>query len=244
MSDESLALLELLPLRCKLNQSALRFLRNFFAYNSPYSSNKKEKGNGNNDDEEDRIVGDVTSCIVYRDKFDNKKLRVAPTPRDSMQHVDEDAVLDMQCAMCKKLFSSQARLDQHVCQGVVGQRDLIHVGTKCAIESIDQPNFLLIVANSNDNANVFGQMGNVSLVTEHFKGGWACSKKHGGKCGRKHAGPFKNDIEEMFLIGRNDIAKRLGPGKMLDLLKKNILKFLIFQAKRKFAKLCQHYLLR
>jgi len=53
MSDESLALLELLPLRCKLNQSVLRFLRNFFAYNSPYSSNKKEKGNDNDDEEED-----------------------------------------------------------------------------------------------------------------------------------------------------------------------------------------------
>ena len=87
-------------------------------------------------------------------------------------------------------------------------------------------------------------MGNVSLVTECFKGGWACSKKHGGKHGRKCVGPFKKDIEEMFLIGRNDIAKRLGPGRMLDLLGNKILINLIFQAKRKFAKLHQHYLLR
>ena len=76
--------------------------------------------------------------------------------------------------------------------------DLICFGTKHAIESIDQPNFPLIVANSNDDVNIFDQMGNVLLVTKHFNGGWACSKKHGGKHGRKHVGPFKKDIEKCF----------------------------------------------
>ena len=63
-------------------------------------------------------------------------------------------------------------------------------------------------------------MGNVELETDYFKGGWACCKKHGAKCGRKRVGPFKKDIEDIFLLGQNDVSKRLGPGRMLDHLKK------------------------
>ena len=63
-------------------------------------------------------------------------------------------------------------------------------------------------------------MGNIELFTYYFKGGWACCKKCGAKYGRKCVGPFKKDIEDMFLLGQNDISKRLGPGRMLDRLKK------------------------
>ena len=89
---------------------------------------------------------------------------------------------------------------------------MLYFATKYAIESIDQPDFPLIVANSNNAINIFEQLSHIVLDTNYFKGGWACSKKYGDKYGCKYIGPFKKDIEDMFLLRQNDMLKRLGPG--------------------------------
>ena len=55
---------------------------------------------------------------------------------------------------------------------------------------------------------------------EKIVGGWACNKIHGHKHGHKHVGPFRKDVEEMFVQGIEDVSKRLGPGRMASVLKK------------------------
>ena len=61
MSDESQATLELLPLRCYLNQKALRFVRNFFAG----TPDEKDSGEDNSDDF-DEIDDDELINIFFR----------------------------------------------------------------------------------------------------------------------------------------------------------------------------------
>lgn len=80
MSDESRATLELLPLRCYLNQKALRFIRNFFAGNQ--SSDEKrgdESGAATNDN--DAIDDDELINIFFNTfKVRPSKLKVDYIP--------------------------------------------------------------------------------------------------------------------------------------------------------------------
>ena len=179
--------------------------------------------NGNT---ESRIVREITACIIYTKNFENKKMRVAPTPRgaplDSMQQIDKDGVDENQCLICMKRFSNQFRMDQHVCKGVLGQRDLLYFSTKYTLERIDQPDFKLLVANATDSIDIFSFADGQVLEDNCFKGGWACSKQQGQKYGHIYIGPFQKDVEDMFKAGLEDISKRLGPGQMLHHLKKTI----------------------
>jgi len=102
----------------------------------------------------------------------------------------------------------------------MGQRDLLCFSTKCVLERVDQPDLQIVIASDTDKMDIFYFANNLTLASHSFKGGWALDKKHGSKYGRKYVGPFKPDIEHMFIVRLNNNAKRIGKGRMLNHFRK------------------------
>lgn len=58
-----------------------------------------------------RKVAAIIVCVIYTGRFDKNKIRIAPTPRDSIQEISEEAVDEYQCPIFLKRFHSDPRLE-------------------------------------------------------------------------------------------------------------------------------------
>lgn len=93
MSDESRASLEILPLRCCLNQNALRFVRNFFAggggsSSSPSDADHQESNDNNISEVDDDVISDDGIIDIFFELFKVKscKLKVDYQPESMDIH--------------------------------------------------------------------------------------------------------------------------------------------------------------
>jgi len=164
--------------------------------------------------------GIVTGCLIYGGQVCRQRQRLnrgipkIPTPQD-IETEDEDP---LQCQVCKKSFSHQTNLRQHVCKGAQGRRDLIHYALSYAHKRIDQHEFEITnMRDSDQSTNMFTNVPTIGDVS--FEAGWAQIPAHGHMYGRKYIDPFKDDIAAMFQAGLKDKSVRMGAGKMLEKLR-------------------------
>jgi hypothetical protein len=56
-------------------------------------------------------------------------------------------------------------------------------------------------------------------VPLEFDRGWAVRPGRGKNYGRRYAAPFVKDIEQLFTAGLTDQSNKLGPGRMVEILR-------------------------
>ena len=179
------------------------------------------------DEFDKREIGDVSGCIVYgTQQLKKKHMRMKPNNKnESITTTNEDSSLNVLpfCQTCKRNFSDDSKLNSHVCHGLIGRSmNMTTYAMKFAYEMIHQNQFNIINFDQSEDQStqyllnlIHGKNNNII-----FQGGWACSKPQGQKYGRKYIDPFKKDIEEMFQMGISNKNVRVGPGRMLNNLRK------------------------
>ena len=166
-----------------------------------------------------------------RPKRKNKKRQVSGLPADVLEyniHGDDDEESELACVVCKQTFISVGKKGQHTCHGGRAKLDLLNEALKHAHGIIDSGQVSFISAQSKE--GVTG--GNVSaadlnyedgvgsgFVNVSFQRGWARRLKKGKMYGEKYLGPYKDEIQSMFMRGNKDAKDRIGPAKMIEILK-------------------------
>ena len=167
---------------------------------------------------EELARGKITRCIVYTaEEVDTKKNRVAKVELASLDY-ESDTVDPLQCVICRRKFSHATKVAQHVCRGAVGKKDMISHSIEYARSVIDQHQFEVIsIMTDMSTLQVLSPVSAVSYEEPEFvfSPGWAKTRAHGSKYGRKYIEPFRQEIVEMFNVGKADSAKKKGPGRML-----------------------------
>ena len=117
------------------------------------------------------------------------------------------------------MFKTANSVEVHACDEIEGSNDLKSFSLRYAFNQVDQNNFEVISASSKDQAEIFNCVPAYDHMVASFYGGWCCAKPHGQKYGKKYIGPYKQDTEQLFLESCKDNSKRMGPGRMLNVLK-------------------------
>ena len=179
------------------------------------------------DEFDERKIGDISGCIVYGSQ-ESKRMNVRMKTNNknkSDQTTNDDSSLDVLsiCQTCNKKFSDNSKLNSHVCHGLVGRSmNMTTYAMKFAYDLINQHQFRIVNFDQSEEQSTQYLM---SLIQDKddditFQGGWACSKPQGHKYGRKYIDPFKKDIEEIFQVGVSNKNIRIGPGRMLNNLRR------------------------
>jgi hypothetical protein len=170
------------------------------------------------------IIGGITKCEITSGLCLNQHLRLERSGDKQQQPAEYlDVELDepdpLQCVRCLRMFKTANGVEVHACDNIEGSNDLKSFALRYAFNQVDQNNFEVISASSTDQAEIFNCVPGHDHVVASFHGGWCCAKPHGQKYGKKYIGPYKQDVEQLFLEGCEDKSKRMGPGRMLNVLK-------------------------
>ncbi len=166
-------------------------------------------------------IGRLTKCSINSGSLSNFFPRNQKTHSlESLLVPQDDDVI--QCTACFQTFNTTFGLQHHVCDNMVGRKDMMTSVIRYAMTQIDSNHFEIIRAKAEEQPTVFNCVGSDLHVESQslFSPGWACSRQHGQKYGRKYIEPFKEDIAELFVAGCKDKAHRMGPGRMWSALER------------------------
>ena len=77
---------------------------------------------------------------------------------------------------------------------------------------LDQHDFEIVNAATDvASLEILASVSEIPMENFSFESGWAKTKAHGTKYGRKYIDPFKEEIQEMFDAGNVDPAQKKGP---------------------------------
>ena len=163
--------------------------------------------------------GKLTRCIVYgAEQSIPSKQRLAKVQGDELECNLDDETDPLQCAICKRSFTHTNRLTNHKCLGAVGKKDIVSETIRYGRTVLDQHMFEVINATTDlSTLEILSPVLNSDNMHQKyaFEPGWAATPDYGSKYGRKYIEPFKDDIDDMFTAGIENVAVRKGPGRML-----------------------------
>lgn len=150
------------------------------------------------------------------------------TPQSDTEDDMQDS--NITCVVCTKTFASTIMKHRHVCRGARPNNDMLSVALRYADKLIrdGEIDFLQTTVSLrqqsastlNDEVQLAFAGIHDTFVKQIFSSGWAKRPSHGKIYGAKYIGKFKDEIRDMFLRGTEDNMNKLGPGRMLETLKK------------------------
>ena len=157
--------------------------------------------------------GEATGCIIYGGQLPRRRRRISRSM--CLQDIESEDEDELQCQTCNQKFTYASSKARHVCKGIIGRRPLLQFALAYAFDTMDQHDIDIVNASEERiESRVFGSLPYID--TEVFEAGWASTPPHGRMYGRKYIEPFKDDIVKMYTEGVKDSSRRLGPGRMLE----------------------------
>lgn len=168
--------------------------------------------------------GKLTRCIVYAAGYvDTRKNRIGNVANVSISSLDCESTDEdpLKCSICSKTFSTTANRSQHNRKGAVGKKDMLSCAILYARDVVDQHEFEIVNSTTDvSSLQILAPVREIPHANVLFQPGWAKTRSHGKKYGRKYIQAFKQDVVDMFNAGKDDSAKKKGPGRMLAELRR------------------------
>lgn len=164
------------------------------------------------------IIGQFTKVVVVPPGEIQKRQRRWKKSTTQRGDIDENLVAPVPnnvCSVCRRVFSSAAFLQQHVCKGSKDPQDMLSFAILEAERIIRQGEVEFV---QREDA-VRECVENNDMEYVQFQSGWAIRPPFGKQYGKKYLEKYADDIVKMFSDGLQDKALRRGPNRMLEMLR-------------------------